>query len=379
MTESDPPESPAASKAAGRPAPQGDTQRLYFYGSGATLFGIHIVNVLLTLLTLGIYYFWGKIRVRRYLMNQTELLGDRFAFHGTGKELLRGWLKAALVFGIPLLLLGILPPFLEAGPGVQSLAALGLYCLVQVFIPVAMVGARRYRLSRTSWRGIRFSFRGPAVEFLRIFIVGSLLSLLTVGLYYPFFEAQRYRFMTVNAYFGSRRFGFDGRSQDLLVLYLLAVLVAGVSILVTSVVVAAIAAVLAAAASALSPDSPLHALPVYVFLLPLFLPTLGAVWAWFSAKKLRYFWDHTVFGDARFRSTVTGRALFRLRLVNLVLLVLTLGLAWPWVTVRSARFAFRYLTLAGPLDLETIQQEAQEATAMGEGLSGFLDVGFDLG
>jgi uncharacterized membrane protein YjgN (DUF898 family) len=114
-------------------------------------------------------------------------------------------------------------------------------------------------------------------------------------------------------------------------------------------------------------------------LLPLFLPTLGAVWAWFSAKKLRYFWDHTVFGDARFRSTVTGRALFRLRLVNLVLLVLTLGLALPWVTVRSARFAFRYLTLAGPLDLETIQQEAQEATAMGEGLSGFLDVGFDLG
>jgi len=379
MTESDPPESPAASEAAGRPAPQGDTQRLYFHGSGPTLFGIHIVNVLLTLLTLGVYYFWGKIRVRRYLMNQTELLGDRFAFHGTGKELLRGWLKAALVFGIPLLLLGTLPPFLEAGPGVQSLAALALYCLVQVFIPVAMVGARRYRLSRTSWRGIRFSFRGPAVEFLRIFIVGSLLSLLTLGLYYPFFEAQRYRFMTVNAYFGTRRFGFDGRSQDLLVLYLLAVLVAGVSVLVTSVVVAAIAAVLAAAASALSPDSPLHALPVYVLLFPLFLPTLGAVWAWFSAKKLRYFWDHTVFGDARFRSTVTGRALFRLRLVNLVLLVLTLGLAWPWVTVRSTRFAFRYLTLAGPLDLETIQQEAQEATAMGEGLSGFLDVGFDLG
>jgi uncharacterized membrane protein YjgN (DUF898 family) len=312
-------------------------------------------------------------------MNQTELLGDRFAFHGTGKELLRGWLKAALVFGIPLLLLGTLPPFLEAGPGVQSLAALALYCLVQVFIPVAMVGARRYRLSRTSWRGIRFSFRGPAVEFLRIFIVGSLLSLLTLGLYYPFFEAQRYRFMTVNAYFGSRRFGFDGRSQDLFVLYLLGVLIGGVTLVVTSVVLFAIATLLAAASGPLFGDSRLGAFPAYLVPLPLFLLTLGAVWAWFSAKKQRYLWDHSVFGDARFRSTVTGRALFRLRLVNLVLLVLTLGLAWPWVTVRSARFAFRYLTLAGPLDLETIQQEAQEATAMGEGLSGFLDVGFDLG
>jgi uncharacterized membrane protein YjgN (DUF898 family) len=65
--------------------------------------------------------------------------------------------------------------------------------------------------------------------------------------------------------------------------------------------------------------------------------------------------------------------------VNLVLLILTLGLAWPWVTVRSARFAFRYLTLAGPLELDTIQQEAQAAGATGEELSGFLDVGFDLG
>ena len=367
MTESDPPESPAASEAGGRPAPQGGTQRLYFSGSGATLFGIHVVNVLLTLLTLGVYYFWGKIRVRRYLMNQTELLGDRFAFHGTGQELLRGWLKAALVFGIPLLLLGTLPPFLDAGPGVQSLAALALYGLVQVFIPVAMVGARRYRLSRTSWRGIRFSFRGPAVEFLRIFIVGSLLSLLTLGLYYPFFEAQRYRFMTVNAYFGSRRFGFDGRGQELLKLYALAglagILVVGVSGFFSTFWFYVV-----------GPSPWLFALPLLVL-----AGALAPVWAWFSAKKQRYLWDHTVFGDARFRSTVTGRALFRLKFVNLVLLVLTLGLAWPWVTVRATRFAFRYLTLAGPLDLETIQQEAQEATAMGEGLLGFLDVGFDLG
>jgi uncharacterized membrane protein YjgN (DUF898 family) len=356
-----------------------DVRRLYFYGSGATLFGIHVVNVLLTLLTLGVYFFWGKVRFRRYLSSQTELDGDRFAFHGTGAELLRGWLKAALVFGIPLLLLGTLPPFLEAGPGVQVLAALGLYLLFQVFVPVAMVGARRYRLSRTSWRGIRFSFRGPVIEFMRIFIVGSLLSLLTLGLFYPVFETQRYRFMIINSHFGSRRFDFDGRSQDLLLLYLLGALVAAATVVATSVVVGAIAALLAAAASALLPDSALGPVPVFLLPVPLFLLTLGAVWAWFSARRQRYLWDHTLFGAARFHSTVTGRALWRLRLGNLLLLVATLGLAWPWVTVRSARFAFRYLTLAGPLDLEAIQQEARDATATGEGLSGFLDVGFDLG
>ena len=59
--------------------------------------------------------------------------------------------------------------------------------------------------------------------------------------------------------------------------------------------------------------------------------------------------------------------------------VCTLGLAWPWVRVRNIHFAFRYLELDGPLDLERIRQQAQQASATGEGLAGFLDTGFDLG
>jgi uncharacterized membrane protein YjgN (DUF898 family) len=185
--------------------------------------------------------------------------------------------------------------------------------------------------------------------------------------------------MVANSYFGSRRFGFDGRGQDLLVIYLLGVLAAGAGVAATALVAAALGAALAAAAAAAGWDVRIGLFPVYVLPFALLLVTLSCVWAWFSAKRQRYLWDHTLFGDARFHSTVTGRAWLRLTLVNLALLLLTLGLAWPWVTTRSARFALRYLTLAGPLDLEAIQQEAQAPGAMGEELSGFLDVGFDLG
>jgi uncharacterized membrane protein YjgN (DUF898 family) len=62
-----------------------------------------------------------------------------------------------------------------------------------------------------------------------------------------------------------------------------------------------------------------------------------------------------------------------------LLLILTLGFAWPWVVVRNARFACAYLALEGPLDLATIQQEAQAVSATGEGLAGILDAGFDIG
>ena len=83
---------------------------------------------------------------------------------------------------------------------------------------------------------------------------------------------------------------------------------------------------------------------------------------------------------ARFHSTVTGGALLGLYVVNLVLLIVTFGLASPWVKCRNVRFAFRYLTLEGPLDMAGIQQEAQVAVAAtGEGLSSFLDMDFDLG
>lgn len=312
-----------------------ELRRLSFHGSGGSLFGIHIVNVFLTIVTLGVYYFWGKVKVRRYLLHETEFEGDRFAYHGTGKELLIGFLKAVLVFGVPVTLLNAAPQLLGWRTEFQILAVVLIYAITVIFIPVAIVGTRRYRLSRTSWRGIRFSFRGRVVEFIRLFVLGMLLTTVTLGLYYPIFATRRYGFLTAHSYFGTQQADFNGRGQDLFRSYLLALL--------------------------------------------LTLPTLGLCWFWFVAKKRRYFWNHTFFATSRFQSTVTGGPFFLLKLTNLLLLFVTIGLAWPWVVVRNIRFDSQYLALRGPLDLAVIQQDAQAASATGEGLSGFLDTGFDLG
>lgn len=311
-------------------------RRPSFHGSGGTLLGIHIVNALLILVTLGVYYPWAKTRVRRYLFSETGFEGDRFAYHGTGKELLLGFLRAFVVFFLPIIVLTIVRDQLDVDPSIKGVAAFLVSVLLFIFIPVAMVGARRYRLSRASWRGIRFSFRGKAWSFILIFIKGYFLTGLTFGLYFPVYLTRRQAFMVSNSYFGNERFDFDGRGRELFRAFVLAIL--------------------------------------------LTLPTLGLCWIWFLARKRRFFWDHTRFGPAaRFRSRVTGGALLGLYVVNGLLLLLTLGLAWPWVRVRSIRFAFRYLALEGPVDFERIQQQAQFASATGEGLAGFLDTGFDLG
>ncbi len=327
-----PPRAPATPTAFGNGS---STSRAFsFHGSGGTLLGITIVNICLTLLTLGVYSFWAKVRVRTYLLSQSEVERDRFAYHGTGRELFVGALKAGLVFGVPIGLVQAAAN-LTRNPVVVAMASLVAPIVFLVFVPVAMVGARRYRLSRTSWRAIRFSFDGAVKEYLKIFVTGSLLTPLTLGLYYPFFHARSHAFMVSHSRFGQRAFGFDGTPRDAFRPFLVAVL--------------------------------------------LFLPTLGLSWVWHLAWRRRYYWSHTTFDGARFRSTVTGGQLFGLYLVNALLMLVTLGLAWPWVRVRNARFALSTLKLEGAVDLSAILQAAPAGSATGDALSSFLGAGFDTG
>ena len=320
----------------GQPPNEVKNWRLVFRGQGDALFGIYIVNLLLTLLTLGIYYFWGKVKVRNYTYSQTEFEGDRFAYHGTGKELLIGWLKAILILG---LLLGLFFAIVAAAPGAAELLS-NLYSALfyMVLLPIAIVGSRRYRLSRTSWRGIRFSFRGHAEALINIFVRDSILTGLTLGIYYPYFQNHLRKFLVSNVYFGNRGFDYDGEGGDLWRIY-------AVGIFFT-------------------------------------ICTLGVYYFWFSASKARYYWERTTFSGSRGLSTVTGWNLAKLKIGNLLLIVFTLGLGYPWTVVRSLRFDMDNIHFYGSLDLNVIQQEAMAASATGEGFTEMLDAGMldiDLG
>ena len=320
-------------------APPRTTRRLSLQATGGELFEIYIVNLFFTILTLGVYYFWGKTKVRRYLLSHIEFDGDRFEWHGNGKELLIGWLKAFFIFFLPLFLISYGIGFLlRDNPVAGTILAYLIYPIILIVIPVATVGSRRYRLSRTSWRGIRFSFRGRAKPFLKIYVAGVLLTGLTIGLYAPFFWNNVRKYLVEHSYFGNVHFKYDGQGADLLGRVIRAVLLS--------------------------------------------IVTFGIYWFWFVAERQRYYWAHTSVEGARFRSTMAGGPLFRVMISNLLLFVVTLGIATPWIILRTLRFAFDNLYLEGDLDTAAIVQEAQAATATGEELAEFLDLeffDFDLG
>jgi uncharacterized membrane protein YjgN (DUF898 family) len=314
--------------------PLNSTRSFVFHGSGGELFKITIVNLLLTIVTLGVYYFWGRTRVRQYIYSQTEFDGDRFAYHGTGKELLIGWLKGMGFLVISIAFFGVLG-WILAGPANPAFV-LFIYLPILIFVPLVMVGSLRYRFSRTSWRGIRFSFRGKLAGFYLLFLKGLALTLVTIGFYLPYFSTHIRKFIVESTRFGTHELRFDGDGRDLFKSY------------------------------------------VKMFLL--ILPTLSLYLFWYQAYVHRYFWEKTSLGSARMRSTVTGGGLLKLQIVNGLIVLFTLGIGTPWATVRSVRYLMDHITMEGEVDFASIAQDYQEADATAEEVGDILELDMiDLG
>lgn len=145
-----------------------------FYGKGTDFFKIQIVNTILNILTLSLYYPWAKEKNLKYLYSNTTFEETPFVFSGTGKEMFKGYIKA---LGILALLYGVFI-YLYLNE-YSALALLVLYGSLVALIPIAIHGSYRYRMAKTSWKGIRFGYTGNMKELMGIFFKGILFTILT--------------------------------------------------------------------------------------------------------------------------------------------------------------------------------------------------------
>lgn len=308
------------------------TYNLDFHGIGSDYFVILIVNWLLTVVTLGLYYPWAKAKQIKYLYGATSLNNNRFQFSGTGKEMFIGFLKL-IVF---LFLLGLI-----AGIFAQSdnpvFAVIIIYVLLIGLIPFAIHGSYRYRMSRSSWRGIRFGYRGNRGELVKIYLIGILLTLITLGIYGSWFEIKLRKYLLSNIRFGNAEFEYNGNGFD----YFL--------------------------------------LNIKGFFLTLI--TLGIYSFWWEKDMFNYLFDNLRLKKqddqtaVEFRSKATGGNFFALEIINLLILIFTLGIGYAWVTMRTMRFLIDKLELNGDIDLDSLIQTEEEYTeAMGDSTADFFDI-----
>ncbi len=309
---------------------------LSFHGNGNDLFKINIVNLLLSIITLGIYYPWAKATRLKYVYSHTEFKNSRFSFLGTGKEMFRGYIKVYLGFVIFFVSMIIAQ---MQGNHTLFLIIYGIFYLIILFlIPFAIHGAMKYRLSRTSWRSIRFGYRGQAMEFFKKFMGGIFLTIVTLGIYGSWFRIDINRYIYGNMRFGDIQMKYRGDGGDYFLLNLKGTILTYMS--------------------------------------------CGIYFFWFQKELFEYHTQNTEFiqngTTIPLNTRVTGPDFIELLVINGLLLVFTLGLAAPWVYCRTIEFYLNNTLMVGDLDENALQQtEAKYTDATVEDILDTTDM--DLG
>ncbi len=199
--------------------------RLRYFGETGKLFSLYIRTALLTLLTLGIYRFWARTRIRKYIWSATSADNDSFEYTGTGLEKLLGFLVAIVVLAI---YLGVVQMLLfyfglnifadPTNPAQMLVQIASFYITVFAVIPLlffAQYRARRYKLARTRWRGIRFAMEQGAWGYALRAIGYYLLTFLTLGILWPLATYRLEKYMTDRSWYGDGQFVQNGRWQSL--------------------------------------------------------------------------------------------------------------------------------------------------------------------
>jgi uncharacterized membrane protein YjgN (DUF898 family) len=179
------------------------------------LVGLLSANYFLTLITIGIYRFWAATRLRRYLWSNIRIGGDGLEYTGTGRELFLGFLVALVVLA-PLSIAYIVVYRLSLGSPALAASIQGVYFLALfIFLQVALFRSRRYRLSRTTWRGIYAGQTGSTWHYLGLFLGYGVLTVVTLGLALPWMQVALARYKLNNTTFGNRTMRIEATGSAL--------------------------------------------------------------------------------------------------------------------------------------------------------------------
>lgn len=351
----------AAASADAAPADAATTRySLSFTGDGGSYFRIWIVNLLLTVLTLGIYSAWAKVRRERYFHRNLQLDGSAFDYHGDPRAILKGR-------AIAVLLLLVVSFFQNVSP---ALYLASLVVLAPV-VPWMVVRAYRFRAHNTSYRGLRFSFDGGYREALTVFVGYGLLTLFTVGACFPLWYRAQRRFVMNHLSFGTTRFTNELPLWPVYRIFLVPMLFA---VAFFAFFVMAMGGMIAAAGGE---PNPALAGGIFVALFAVVLLANLLIVPYIRVRTANLVWNTTRLGPHATESTLRLLPYTGITISNMLLTVLTLGLYQPWAQVRMARYRAENAALlaSGSLD-EFIAGAQRNTAALGEEIADLVD--FDV-
>jgi uncharacterized membrane protein YjgN (DUF898 family) len=346
---------------------------LEFRASGGEYFGIWIVNLLLSIVTLGIYSAWAKVRRLRYFYGSTFLDGSSFEYHGSPKAILKGRVIAVVAYGL----------FAIAGQ-ISPVATLLVMPLFILGIPWVIMRARKFQMRMTSWRNLRFNFHGQYRGAMGAFIGWPLLGVLTLFILWPYALWKQARYLLGNAAFGTERAQFvtpSGRYYRFCLAALgMGIALAAVVAALVSLLTAARSGAGVAAQSMLDPRAQLRAYQATAVLIIPVVALLGSfIAAYFKASRVNGAFGGVEIGPHRVQSNLRTLPLFGILITNLLAMVVTLGLFYPWAKVRAMRYQITHTSVLVNGDLgQFVADASASSSAVGEEVGEFFDIDFGI-
>jgi uncharacterized membrane protein YjgN (DUF898 family) len=369
-------------------APASQESALRFTGSGAEYFRIWAVNLSLTVLSLGLYSPWAKVRRLQYFYRNTELDGAAFDYVAKPSAILLGRLLAVVLVALNYFALQ------------YSATAVAVYTiLLVVVLPYLLWQSNLFRARNTRYRGLSFGFDGGLHAAYRVYVPPLLLSfspsivtafvlgpkvgpwvliLTSLGLLaLPFFHALFRRYMQLNLRFGDTRFGFFARTGDFVLIWVFGLMIlvgAGIfGAILVGVIAAAVAGNAFRTGQASVTLAVAAAMAFSVLLCYLFIGS------YFSARFQKLVWERTCVGSVGCRCDISARRLLWLQFRNTLWMILSLGLYRPFAAIRLARYRLQSMTVTGVQHLGSFKVGASQSRrgATGESAAEFfeMDVG----
>jgi uncharacterized membrane protein YjgN (DUF898 family) len=350
-----------------------------FTGDAREYFGIWVVNIFLTIVTLGIYSAWAKVRKKRYFYGNTWVAGNNFEYHGDAVAILKGRVIAFAAF---------LAYTLGSGfsPRIAAFVVLSLAPLAPWLIARSMA----FNAANSSYRNLRFHFDGtyrdvalaiaplvlvpiawfaiPEPEFTpdnMMDIWPMYLGPLALLVAYPYVIGSLKLLAVRRSRYGEARFACAAQIKSFYAIYAFAALLFVVLAMVFSLFLPVIFMI---------PDIGWSGIPALYLV-------LGAILMGYTQARIA----NLVFGNAKlapgmaFSSKLSARTLAKLYAVNLLAIACTLGLAIPWASVRIARYRMECLAFSRGAELaEILGQPPRTVGATGEAMGEMFDVDLSL-
>jgi len=350
---------------------------LQFNGKAGEYFGIWIVNVLLTIITLGIYAPWAKVRTKRYFYGNTLLDDSPFDFIANPVVILKGYLIALVCY----ITFYLTTEF-------QPQALLPLMLLFFVLMPWVIVRSMAFRLANTTYRNIRFNFKPDYGDAYKVFAGWGLLVPLTFGLIFPYYLYKQNKFVVDKSGFGKSHFELGMKGGAFYPVYIIAmVLMTGLLFIISFLATPMMSAMfpelagvggVTADETGLDPEQQKAILLftfAYMGVVSLFYI---AIYAYIQTGVANLLWNNISIGKNQFHSALkTGRMIW-IYYTNTLGIILSFGLLIPWARVRLTNYRVSCIRMLSDGDLnDFVAAEQHKGSATGEELGEVF--GLDIG